>query len=461
MRAARRIAPVAGLLLGLAVAAPLTVPAPAHAESNSEATDRVALDGLRLPDLEGRSVALASYLGKGPVVLDFWATWCKPCLAALPELQQLYTDLAPRGLQLVGINEDGQRNAAKVKPFAKTQGMTFPVLLDLNREAQTRLERARVADDALARRRRPRRVHELRIPTRRDRGAARQDRGAAGRRTRQVTAVHRTAGGERRRARSSLPLLAAAFSTLAAAFAVGAPPATAQIAIGNLLETRLGRDPESARFLPPALQPSASRFSTFEQLRFEWSHAPVRLGFRYETYVASDTLVPEYGRFVRRWAAWSTPRFEALIGNYDAMFGRGLVLRAFELPGVVREEFGTPQFGDSRDLDGVRLRWQDTHFDVLALQGKPRFADDPPTRPRRGSVEGASAAVSPTPACALVAITCGSIRRPTNRVRATRPPAPSCRSASIAGSSAAALQACPPTPTSNTTTSAASPCRRW
>jgi thiol-disulfide isomerase/thioredoxin len=125
--------------LGLAIAAPLTLPAPAHAESNSEATDRVALDGLRLPDLEGRSVALASYLGKGPVVLDFWATWCKPCLAALPELQQLYTDLAPRGLQLVGINEDGQRNAAKVKPFAKTQGMTFPVLLDLNREAQTRL----------------------------------------------------------------------------------------------------------------------------------------------------------------------------------------------------------------------------------------------------------------------------------------------------------------------------------
>jgi hypothetical protein len=40
---------------------------------------------------------------------------------------------------VIGINEDGQRNAAKVKPFVKTHGFQFPVLLDLNREAQSRL----------------------------------------------------------------------------------------------------------------------------------------------------------------------------------------------------------------------------------------------------------------------------------------------------------------------------------
>lgn len=99
----------------------------------------VDLTGLRLPDLDGTPVALTSLLGKGPIVLDFWATWCKPCLAALPELNELHAELASRGLQVIGINEDGQRNAAKVKPFVKTHAFAFPVLLDLNRETQSRL----------------------------------------------------------------------------------------------------------------------------------------------------------------------------------------------------------------------------------------------------------------------------------------------------------------------------------
>jgi len=100
---------------------------------------RTALGELRLPDLDGRMVTLSSYLDRGPVVLDFWATWCKPCLTAIPELNALYDELEPRGLQVVGINEDGQRNAAKVKPFVRTQDIHFPVLLDLNRAAQSRL----------------------------------------------------------------------------------------------------------------------------------------------------------------------------------------------------------------------------------------------------------------------------------------------------------------------------------
>jgi len=85
-------------------------------------------------------VKLSSFLGSGPVILDFWATWCKPCLLAFPELEKLHADLGPRGLQVVGINEDGPRNAAKVKPFLKSKGYTIPVLLDLNREAQGRLQ---------------------------------------------------------------------------------------------------------------------------------------------------------------------------------------------------------------------------------------------------------------------------------------------------------------------------------
>jgi peroxiredoxin len=98
------------------------------------------LERLELPDLDGERVNLARFLEQGPVILDFWATWCKPCLQAMPELQQLYEDLSPRGLQVVGINEDGPRNASKVKPFLETHGYTFPVVLDLNRQAQRQLQ---------------------------------------------------------------------------------------------------------------------------------------------------------------------------------------------------------------------------------------------------------------------------------------------------------------------------------
>jgi thiol-disulfide isomerase/thioredoxin len=136
---ARRVAPLfAGLLLALPLA-PRAEPVARDSSRTTPRTGVVQLDGLRLPDLDGEPVDLGSYLGGGPLVLDFWATWCKPCLAALPELNALYRDLAPRGLQLVAINEDGQRNAAKVKPFVKTQGFDFPVLVDLNREVQSRL----------------------------------------------------------------------------------------------------------------------------------------------------------------------------------------------------------------------------------------------------------------------------------------------------------------------------------
>jgi thiol-disulfide isomerase/thioredoxin len=105
------------------------------------ATDvETPLAGLRLPDLDGKTVALESFLGTGPLVIDFWAVWCKPCVAAMPELNALYTDLEPRGVRVVGINEDGQRGAAKVKPFVATHGIDFPILLDLNNEARGRLK---------------------------------------------------------------------------------------------------------------------------------------------------------------------------------------------------------------------------------------------------------------------------------------------------------------------------------
>jgi thiol-disulfide isomerase/thioredoxin len=132
---ARRCGLVAAALILLFV----TPPAASETEPKGKSSLADVLASLSLPDLDGTEVELGTLLGSGPVILDFWATWCKPCLMAMPELQELHVDLAARGLRVVGINEDGPRNAPKVRPFRTANGYTFPVLLDLNREAQQRL----------------------------------------------------------------------------------------------------------------------------------------------------------------------------------------------------------------------------------------------------------------------------------------------------------------------------------
>jgi thiol-disulfide isomerase/thioredoxin len=71
-------------------------------------------------------------LASGPVLIDFWATWCQPCLKALPKLDEIEDLYSPRGLKVVAVNEDGPRNLSRIRPFLKSRKLDFRVLLDLN-----------------------------------------------------------------------------------------------------------------------------------------------------------------------------------------------------------------------------------------------------------------------------------------------------------------------------------------
>ena len=92
------------------------------------------LDDFTLKDLNNKRTSYAEIKGENLTVLNFWATWCKPCSREIPKLVDIYEALKDRGVQFIGINVDSPRNLPKVKPFANAHGITYPVLLDSNSE---------------------------------------------------------------------------------------------------------------------------------------------------------------------------------------------------------------------------------------------------------------------------------------------------------------------------------------
>lgn len=87
-----------------------------------------------LNDLQNKSRSFDELKGEKLTLLDFWATWCKPCNKAIPELNKLYSQFHSKGVNLIGINCDGPRSVAKVAPLSKSLQIEYPVLLDMNAE---------------------------------------------------------------------------------------------------------------------------------------------------------------------------------------------------------------------------------------------------------------------------------------------------------------------------------------
>ncbi|MFQ6104468.1 MAG: peroxiredoxin family protein [Candidatus Glassbacteria bacterium] len=96
-------------------------------------------ENLKAPDftlekLDGSEAVLSEILKKGPVVINFWATWCKPCIRELPHLQEIYDRYKEAGVSLLAISVDSPRSLSKVKSFINGHNYTFTVLLDPNKD---------------------------------------------------------------------------------------------------------------------------------------------------------------------------------------------------------------------------------------------------------------------------------------------------------------------------------------
>jgi len=96
-------------------------------EMGMQRKDGAQAHGLTLENLKGKSRALSDFRGK-VVFLNFWATWCPPCKAEMPAMEQLYRKFKEKGLVVVAVNH--YENKDKVMDFVSDGGYTFPVLLD-------------------------------------------------------------------------------------------------------------------------------------------------------------------------------------------------------------------------------------------------------------------------------------------------------------------------------------------
>ncbi len=94
--------------------------------SESNIKDKPA-PSFTLPDLNGNKVSLSDYKGK-VVILDFWATWCPPCVKEIPHFIELYKEYKDQGLSMVGISVDRQ-GIGIVKAFIQKYKINYPILM--------------------------------------------------------------------------------------------------------------------------------------------------------------------------------------------------------------------------------------------------------------------------------------------------------------------------------------------
>ncbi len=92
------------------------------------------LPKIKLKNIEGKTISTDQLTdGKNPVIISFFATWCKPCLRELTAINEVYEDWQDEtGVKLIAVSIDNGTNSLKVKPLVRAKGWDYEVLLDVN-----------------------------------------------------------------------------------------------------------------------------------------------------------------------------------------------------------------------------------------------------------------------------------------------------------------------------------------
>lgn len=99
-----------------------------------KAQDTDHIPAVQVKDMDGSMINTANISNDGkPMIISFWATWCKPCILELTTIQDEYEDWVDEtGVKLVAVSIDDARNSHKVKPFVNGRSWDYEVYIDEN-----------------------------------------------------------------------------------------------------------------------------------------------------------------------------------------------------------------------------------------------------------------------------------------------------------------------------------------
>jgi hypothetical protein len=143
-----------------------------------------------------------------------------------------------------------------------------------------------------------------------------------------------------------------------------------QFSVSNLFDYQLGN--------LPGTDP-ANLTTHFDQLSLSYRYDDFILNGRFEHFQTKDHSA-SYNKLAQRSFVFNKNGFDITVGNFYQIFGRGLLLRTYEIPGVIREQTGLrTRYGFYRDIDGVRAGFENSWIKLQALRGRPLREDLPPT----------------------------------------------------------------------------------
>ena len=106
---------------------------------SKETMNENIIPNLKLKMLDGSKTTIHELVKDGPIMIDFWATWCVPCKKVMKFLDEYHQEYSDEGFKVLMINQDTPRSLGKVKSYIRSQNHQFLVSLDPNKALAKKL----------------------------------------------------------------------------------------------------------------------------------------------------------------------------------------------------------------------------------------------------------------------------------------------------------------------------------